>query len=74
MEHNNLQLNKGQQYAYDQIMDFVANDTSQVFILRGYAGTGKTTLMKRIIQAFAEQSVNFRLLASTGRAATYFQT
>lgn len=69
MEHNNLQLNKGQQYAYDQIMDFVANDTSQVFILRGYAGTGKTTLMKRIIQAFAEQSVNFRLLASTGRAA-----
>lgn len=70
MEHSNhFELNKGQQYAYDQIMDFVKDETSQVFILRGYAGTGKTTLMKRIIQTFVEQSLNFKLLASTGRAA-----
>lgn len=69
MEHNDLKLNNGQQYAYNQIMDFATDETSQVFILRGYAGTGKTTLMKHIIKAFTERSFNFKLLASTGRAA-----
>ena len=48
--------------------EFLSND-QKVFILRGYAGTGKTTLMKGIIGYLADIDIPFRLWAPTGRAA-----
>lgn len=39
------------------------------FLLRGYAGTGKTTLLGALVRALHEQSVACVLLAPTGRAA-----
>lgn len=42
----------------------------KVFILKGYAGTGKTTLMRFLIQHLQEQERGYHLLASTGRAST----
>lgn len=41
----------------------------QVFILKGYAGTGKTTLMKGLINYLATIKRPYVLMASTGRAA-----
>ena len=50
-------------------MEFVEHPTDRVFILKGYAGTGKTTLMRFLIEKLQEKRKNYRLLASTGRAA-----
>lgn len=41
-------------------------------IMRGSAGTGKTTLAGAIVRALAEQGVRMVLLAPTGRAAKVF--
>ncbi len=43
-----------------------------VFILRGYAGTGKTSILGAIVKAFKELKQRFMLLAPTGRAAKNF--
>ena len=39
------------------------------YILRGYAGTGKTTLVKSLVKALPLIGMNYVLLAPTGRAA-----
>jgi exodeoxyribonuclease V len=39
------------------------------FILKGYAGTGKTTLISNIVSTFSNQRRKLKLLAPTGRAA-----
>jgi|TARA_Y100000310_G_C20680995_1_gene815932 tRNA A37 threonylcarbamoyladenosine biosynthesis protein TsaE len=39
------------------------------FILKGYAGTGKTTLLYGICQFLDENKVTYKLMAPTGRAA-----
>jgi exodeoxyribonuclease V len=41
----------------------------QVFLLKGYAGTGKTSLISALIRYLDERSVGCELLAPTGRAA-----
>ena len=48
---------------------FVKNPSEKVFILKGYAGTGKTTLMSGFIKWLSENNHTYSLLASTGRAA-----
>ena len=42
-----------QQYIFNQIKAFIESDAS-VFILRGYAGTGKTTMIKIIADYIAK--------------------
>jgi ATP-dependent exoDNAse (exonuclease V) alpha subunit len=44
-----------------------ANDT--IFVLKGYAGTGKTTVISTIVNNLGEINKKFVLLAPTGRAA-----
>lgn len=66
---NNLILTQGQQVAFDTLKTFLLDDSSKVFILKGYAGTGKTTLMKKFIAQMQKMNLSFSLLASTGRAA-----
>ena len=39
------------------------------YILRGYAGTGKTTLMKALVKALPSIGMRYVLMAPTGRAA-----
>lgn len=58
-----------QQNAFDRMLQFIKSSNEQIFILRGYAGTGKTTMMKQFINKLKEHKTPFRLLASTGRAA-----
>lgn len=52
-----------------ELMKFVSSESDRVFILKGYAGTGKTTLMRFLVKELGKRGVKFRLLASTGRAA-----
>ena len=64
-----IKLTTSQENVLKKILDFVDGEEERVFILKGYAGTGKTTLMRFLIQALKEKKQNYRLLASTGRAA-----
>lgn len=45
---------------------------STIFILNGYAGTGKTSLTGALVNALAEFKIRSVLLAPTGRAAKVF--
>lgn len=40
-----------------------------VYLLRGYAGTGKTTLISTLVKALPQIGLSYQLLAPTGRAA-----
>lgn len=62
-----MELTQQQQTVFDKIKEFMDSDAS-VFILRGYAGTGKTTMVK-VIADYLAQSRSVRLMAPTGRAA-----
>ena len=41
----------------------------KVFVLRGYAGTGKTTVVSALVQWLAKMQRKYTLMAPTGRAA-----
>ncbi|MGM9740011.1 MAG: ATP-dependent RecD-like DNA helicase, partial [Candidatus Cryptobacteroides sp.] len=65
----NITLTDSQQSALDRIISFIESKEYRVFILKGFAGTGKTTMVKAIIKEIAKRRCSFTLLASTGRAA-----
>lgn len=48
------------------LLSFKPNPT---YILRGYAGTGKTTLVTTLVKALPEIGMSYVLMAPTGRAA-----
>lgn len=64
-----LHPTKDQSYALQKIWDFLDDRSKRVFILKGYAGTGKTTMMRMFISRLNEEGRKYCLLASTGRAA-----
>ncbi len=64
--------NNDQLTAIKQIEDFLRSKKNSVFILTGYAGTGKTSLMAALVRALHAYRVNSVLLAPTGRAAKVF--
>lgn len=50
--------------------EYIADDDfSRIFVLNGYAGTGKTTLIAALVGALKELGIKPVLLAPTGRAA-----
>lgn len=57
-----------QQSAFTEIQAFLKNDVD-IFILKGYAGTGKTTMIKHIVDHLKEQKKKYAVMAPTGRAA-----
>jgi ATP-dependent exoDNAse (exonuclease V) alpha subunit len=65
----NIVLKAGQQAAFEKLKAFIDNPVSKIFILKGFAGTGKTTMMRVLIEELQRQELRFSLLASTGRAA-----
>ena len=65
----NIRLTVSQSNVLKQIIDFVEFSSDRIFILKGYAGTGKTTLMRFLIKELTQKDKHYRLLASTGRAA-----
>jgi hypothetical protein len=61
-------LTNGQWLAISK-MEIFLRDENHVFILNGYAGTGKTTLLKGILDYLDAEKHPYKLMASTGRAA-----
>ena len=55
---------------FQQIAEFVTNnDNNEIFVLKGYAGTGKTTVISTIVNNLISIDKKYVLLAPTGRAA-----
>lgn len=67
-----MKLTSQQNIVFGQIKAFLDSDAS-VFILRGYAGTGKTTMVK-VVADYIEQSRQLVMMAPTGRAARVLAT
>lgn len=61
----------GQQDLIKRLADFIVSDMGQfpLFLLEGYAGTGKTTVVSTLVKALPQAGYNAVLLAPTGRAA-----
>jgi exodeoxyribonuclease V len=56
--------------AVDAISSFLFDDDQgSLFLLKGYAGTGKTLLVSTLVKALVQFRVKTELLAPTGRAA-----
>jgi len=67
-----LKLNptKGQADLIDKLAVFIlSDDPNAIFLLKGYAGTGKTTIISALVRAFRDFKIKSVLLAPTGRAA-----
>lgn len=59
-----------QRLAVDRMAEFLYDpDPAAAFLLRGYAGTGKTSLVSALIQSAPAMQIKTLLLAPTGRAA-----
>jgi ATP-dependent exoDNAse (exonuclease V) alpha subunit len=55
---------------FQQIADFLTNkNEEQIFVLKGFAGTGKTTVISTIVNSLNDINMKAVLLAPTGRAA-----
>ena len=64
------QLNKKQELALEKIISFIENKTNdEIFILKGYAGTGKTYIISNIVKNLWKINKSVVLLAPTGRSA-----
>ncbi|MCL2561198.1 MAG: AAA family ATPase [Rikenellaceae bacterium] len=60
----------GQKKTIEKISAWLADpEDGSIFLLNGYAGTGKTTLIAALVAALKELKISFVLLAPTGRAA-----
>lgn len=63
-------LTSDQGDALSLLSDFMLNSRdNQVFLLKGYAGTGKTSLISALIQYLDSKGTGCILMAPTGRAA-----
>jgi len=60
----------GQKQLAEMLAAFVENNIPKsVFVLKGYAGTGKTTMVSSLVKVLFERGAECVLLAPTGRAA-----
>ena len=59
----------------EKISEFILSDNDRkIFMLCGYAGTGKTTLVSALVKTMAQLERRCVLLAPTGRAAKVFSS
>ena len=62
-----------QEKAIECIADFLFKpENATLLLLKGYAGTGKTTLIGAVVRTLSEMRAGYVLMASTGRAAKVF--
>ena len=63
-------LNKNQEFAIDKIISFIqSSNKNEIFLLKGYAGTGKTYIISNIVKNLWKIKSSVILLAPTGRSA-----
>jgi exodeoxyribonuclease-5 len=60
----------GQRTLLSKLSEFILGQNSdQIFVIKGYAGTGKTTIVRSLVQSLPAVNAKAVLLAPTGRAA-----
>jgi exodeoxyribonuclease-5 len=64
----------GQEKLMAQLTEFIINRNEGVFIIKGYAGTGKTTLVSALVRTLEDLRIKSLLLAPTGRASKVFSS
>lgn len=64
-----FELNDGQGALVDRLGQFLDGDAESVFLLKGYAGTGKTFITKGLTEYFRALGRNYILAAPTGKAS-----
>ncbi len=69
----NHEPTENQEFLFDQLATFFVNlNKDKVFLLKGYAGTGKTSSISAVVNALKKLRIKSILLAPTGRAAKVF--
>lgn len=63
-----INLTNDQYQSLESIQDFLVSENN-IFILKGYAGTGKTTLIAGLVKYLEEKNTVFQVMAPTGRAS-----
>lgn len=59
----------GQNETMQRVSEFLADKSQKIFVIGGYAGTGKTTLVSALVELLPHIKYKSVLLAPTGRAA-----
>jgi hypothetical protein len=68
-----IEPTNGQKTALLKLETFFNQNDTQIFVLKGYAGTGKTTISKAIIDFLTKSNKKIYAMALTGRAAKIFR-
>jgi len=64
---------EGQDKLFGSLAQFITDrNPDSVFLLKGYAGTGKTSSISAVVKALLKNKISSVLLAPTGRAAKVF--
>ncbi len=70
LTHFSFSPTDSQESVLEELAYFLADEEEQkLFLLRGFAGTGKTTLINTLVKVLGSLSKKIVLLAPTGRAA-----
>ena len=73
LHHFGLKPTKDQSKVIESLCHFILTpDADSVFILRGFAGTGKTSLVSALVRTMEQLDRECVLMAPTGRAAKVF--
>ncbi|HRG52235.1 MAG TPA: AAA family ATPase [Bacteroidia bacterium] len=65
-----FETTQGQQTLLMKLAEFIlGRNSDHIFIIKGYAGTGKTTIVRSLVQSLPALNGKTVLLAPTGRAA-----
>ena len=65
-----FEATNSQKKIIENLSEYLSDDDfSRIFVLNGFAGTGKTTLIAALVAALKELRIKPVLLAPTGRAA-----
>lgn len=73
LEHFGLTPTDSQLALFGELEKFArAHNSKNIFLVKGYAGTGKTSLMSAFVKSLHIFKVKTKLLAPTGRAAKVF--
>ncbi|MCL2649532.1 MAG: AAA family ATPase [Candidatus Azobacteroides sp.] len=69
------QATSDQELALEKLGDFLfSRNNDSLFVLKGYAGTGKSSLVGALVKTMSEMKQKTLLMAPTGRAAKVFSS
>ncbi len=72
-EYLQFEPTEDQKSLISKLAKFIAEyEKNDVFIIKGYAGTGKTTILSAVVKLLENNDIDNVLLAPTGRAAKVF--